>query len=65
MWAVIYIASGKRQIKSITELLQRESILCRIRYFGDANETNTHAEILVPESEAEEASSIINTNIFL
>lgn len=64
MWSVVYIADGEKQIQMIMQLLQAEGILCRVRYLGKQAEPHVNAEILVPESEVEEASLVIHENIF-
>jgi hypothetical protein len=63
MWTVIYIAPTKSIAEKYQQALTEEGILVQLRAIGSAQHMNTHStEILVPESEAEEAHEIL-TNI--
>jgi hypothetical protein len=64
MWAVVYIASGKKQIGTIIDLLQKEGILYRLHYLGLPAEETVNAEILVSKSEVEEAIDLIHRYAF-
>ncbi|MDR3289654.1 MAG: glutamate decarboxylase [Peptococcaceae bacterium] len=60
MWTVIYIAQNNNVAKRYQDLLVQEGVLVQLRLVGSAHATaNTSVEILVPESEAEEAHEII------
>lgn len=59
MWTVVYIASNKTQALKLKDILMEEGILAQIRAIGLSNTGEGIHEILVPESEAEEAHSII------
>ena len=60
MWTVVYIAQSRSSAESLKEVLTTEGLLVQLRpvglpQSGDANSV----EILVPESEVEEAHEIL------
>ncbi len=60
MWTVVYMAPNKTTAEMIRELLENEGLLVMLRtlgvpHMGDA----ASVEVLVPESEAEEANELI------
>lgn len=60
MWTVIYIAPTKTIAERYQQALAEEGILVQLRAVGAAQQLNTTTtEILVPESEAEEAHEIL------
>jgi hypothetical protein len=59
MWTVVYIASNKNQAERLKNILSEEGILAQIRAVGLSNTGEGLHELLVPESEAEEAHSIL------
>ncbi|SDI28472.1 glutamate decarboxylase [Desulfosporosinus hippei] len=60
MWTVIYIAPNKLIAEKYKKILTDEGMLVQLRAIGSTH-LGEHAsvEILVPESEAEEAHEII------
>ncbi|WP_003543298.1 DUF2007 domain-containing protein [Desulfotomaculum nigrificans] len=62
MWTVVYIAPNKKEAERLQQALTREGLLVKLRNIGlpNAND-NGSVEILVPESEVDEALEIINT----
>ena len=62
MWAVVYIAQNKAKAEKIRDMLTAEGLLVNLRGIDGADPDNISrsVEILVPESEAEEAHEIIN-----
>lgn len=62
MWTVVYIAPSLKEAEKIKKLLTTEGFLVKLRTIGlsQANEACS-VEILVPESEVDEALEIINT----
>jgi predicted nucleic acid-binding protein len=60
MWTVIYIAPNKSVAEKYKQILSDEGMLVQLRMIGSIH-LSEHAsvEILVPESEAEEAHEII------
>ncbi|WP_425802557.1 glutamate decarboxylase [Desulfitobacterium sp. Sab5] len=62
MWTVIYIATNKAMAEKYKKTLTDEGMLVQLRPIGSAH-LGEHAsvEILVPESEAEEAHEILTT----
>lgn len=62
MWTVIYIAANRRLALHLEQILTREGIMVNLRPIGSAQVGDLAGfEILVPESEAEEANEIIST----
>ncbi|SHK28068.1 DUF2007 domain-containing protein [Desulforamulus aeronauticus] len=62
MWTVVYIAPNKKQAEKLQQALSQEGLLVKLRNIGLPNgNDNGSVEILVPESEVDEALEIINT----
>ncbi|MDA8443153.1 MAG: DUF2007 domain-containing protein [Peptococcaceae bacterium] len=60
MWTVVFIANNRTTAETYKDILQKEGLLVQLRSIGTANQGDAGAvEILVPESEAEEAHEII------
>ncbi len=60
MWTVVYIAPNKTTAENYKNVLQLEGLLVQLRPIGTSNQGDAGSvEILVPESEAEEAHEII------
>jgi len=60
MWTVIYIAPTKNIAERYQLALADERILVQLRAVGSSQQPNSiSTEILVPESEAEEAHEIL------
>lgn len=60
MWTVVYIAPNKIIAEQLKSLLQNEGIIVLLRSVGVPHLGDSGAvEILVPETEAEEASQIL------
>lgn len=64
MWTVVYIASSRQLAEDLKANLTSEGLLVMLRAAGSsqAGDTGAH-EILVPESEAEEAHEIISETL--
>ena len=62
MWTVVYIAKNKAKAEKIKDVLTSEGLLVNLRGLGTTDTDNMPkaVEVLVPESEAEEAHEIIN-----
>ncbi|WP_227765278.1 glutamate decarboxylase [Zhaonella formicivorans] len=61
MWTVVYIASNRNIAENLKATLTSEGLLVQIRAAGSPQVGDAGAfEILVPESEAEEAHEIIS-----
>ncbi len=58
MWTVIYIANNKAQAEALKTILTEEGILADIRPASKV-QTDGMQEILVLESEADEAHAVI------
>lgn len=62
MWTVVYIAPNKNEAEKLQNLLTNEGLLVKLRVAGLPQANNAGpVEILVPESEVDEAMEIINT----
>ncbi|MCG0278082.1 MAG: glutamate decarboxylase [Thermanaeromonas sp.] len=62
MWTVVYIASSEKAATRLKEILTREGLLVKLRPVGTSHGENLGGyEILVPESEAEEAHEILSS----
>ena len=59
MWTVVYIAANRAQAEMLKNLLFSESILANIRPVGLAALGDGLYEVLVLESEANEAHAIL------
>ncbi|MGE4283626.1 MAG: hypothetical protein AB7G87_07890 [Clostridia bacterium] len=60
MWTVVYMAQSKEIVTKLQEILEKEGLLVKIRPISKNVENNdNYYEVLVPESEVEEAHSII------
>jgi len=64
VWTVVYISPNKAAAEQLKTLLYEEGLLVMLRpvgipHYGDSGPV----EILVPESEAEEAHEIINSKL--
>lgn len=61
MWTVVYIALNKTRAERLKDALIAEGLLVNLRGLSnDSDNMSKAVEILVPESEAEEAHEIIN-----
>lgn len=60
MWTVVYMAQTKEIANTVEDLLSNEGILVKLRPISKNRETNDdYYEVLVPESEVEEAHCVI------
>jgi len=61
VWTVIYISPNKKEAERIEQILSSEGLLVKLRSLGTSQQRDGGSvEILVPESEADEALEIIN-----
>lgn len=64
MWTVVYMASNKKTADRLKDLLMREGFLVRLREISKiCSRKHNVYEILVLESEAEEAQNILINHI--
>ncbi len=63
MWTVVYMAQSQELVKELQQVLEDEGLLVMIRPVNKSTENentkDAYYEVLVPESEVEEAHSII------
>jgi len=66
MWKVVYIAPNRSVAETLRELLDGEGILATLRPLGGFSKTSSASnergsfELLVPESELEEATDVLS-----
>jgi len=61
VWTVVYISPNKKEARKIEKILVAEGLMVKLRAIGLPQESNACSiEILVPESEVDEALEIIN-----
>ncbi|MGQ9558056.1 MAG: glutamate decarboxylase [Desulfurispora sp.] len=61
MWTVVHIAPNKKEAQRMLQYLTNEGFLVKVRPITlHADGDNTPVEILVPESEVEEALEMIS-----
>ncbi|MDN5375218.1 MAG: hypothetical protein PWQ39_258 [Thermacetogenium sp.] len=66
MWTVVYIAPNRARAETLKEKLVSEGVLVTIRSAGVPHQSSGGAvEILVPESEAEEAHEILTSTVLV
>jgi len=62
VWTVVYIAPNRKEADRLERLLATEGFLVKLRMTGFSQADNTCSiEILLPESEVDEAMEVINT----
>ena len=59
MWTVVYMAQNKDVAEKLKSILEEDGILVRINPISRKEKANDYFEVSVPESEVEEAHSII------
>lgn len=61
MWTVVYISPNKKEAQKIEKILTAEGLMVKLRAIGLPQDNSAcPVEILVPESEVDEALEIIN-----
>lgn len=60
MWRVVYIAHSRSLAETIQDMLAREGFLVTLRPAGIESGHGLAVEVLVPQSEAEEAHQAIH-----
>jgi hypothetical protein len=64
MWKVVYIAQSRSVAETIKKILTSEGLLVTLRPVGVPHfEDGGAVEVLVPESEAEEAHEILTSAV--
>lgn len=58
MWTVVYIATNRELANEIVVLLEEAGVLTKLRTVGE-EDTGRSYEILVPDTEVEEAHNLI------
>ena len=61
MWTVIYMAQTKESVLKVQEMLAEESLAVRVKPVGEGADDG-YFEILVPETEAQLAHTILIRN---
>lgn len=63
MWTVVYMASNRENAEKLKSILLKEGLLVKLREVKRCGRKQAFFEILVPESEAEEAHTILIEHI--
>ena len=65
MWMVVYVSQTKEQAEKIRDLLEQAGVLVKIRSVNQSDSEKFGCyEIMVPESELDEAHGIIISEVF-
>jgi len=59
MWTVVYMAQSRQIAENVRQLLEKNSLIVRIRSLNNEEASSDCYELLVPESELQQALSII------
>ena len=59
MWTVIYMATDKETARKVEEAIKSEGFLVRTRQIMKSKRHGCCIEVVVPESEAQDASRVI------
>lgn len=59
MWTVVYVAPTRSVAERLRDVMQKEGLLPMLRSISAEDAEDRSVEILVPESEAEEASQLL------
>ncbi len=59
MWTVVYMAQNRDKAGILQSVLEQAGILVRVQPVGKMENTNDYLEVSVPETEVEQAHSII------
>jgi len=60
VWTVVYVASTRSLAERLRDILEKEGLLCMLRPVGSNDAEDHSVEILVPESEVDEASQLMS-----
>ena len=63
MWTVVYVAQNKEELDKIYKALDGEGILIKTRKIGKPDDKAIY-EVLVPQSEVEDASMVLTSIIY-
>lgn len=59
MWTVVYVAPNRLIAERLHNILVKEGFLSRLRAVGTVDSDDRSVEIMVPESEVDEASELL------
>lgn len=59
MWTVIYVAQSKDGANELKDMLAEQGVLVKVRQLGKSRNNDGLFEVLVPETEVEDARSIL------
>ncbi|MEA4883785.1 MAG: glutamate decarboxylase [Clostridia bacterium] len=64
MWTVVYIAPNRSEAELVKNMLEVEGLLVTLRPIGVPQlGDSANVEVLVPETEAEEAHDILDSSV--
>lgn len=61
MWTVVYVARNTQESDKIAKALSDNGVLVKLRQIGKKEGTKSVFEILVPQTEVEDASIVLTT----
>ena len=59
MWTVVYLARSREVAEKLQQLLEQGGLLVKLRPLNKESEEGGSYDVLVPESEVEQAHSLI------
>lgn len=61
MWTVVHVAQSKIEVEKIQKALKDQGVLVKIRQIGKSKNGQVLYEILVPNSEVDDACSVLTS----
>jgi hypothetical protein len=61
MWTVVHVAQSKIEVDKIQKALKDQGVLVKIRQIGKSKNGQVLYEILVPNSEVDDACSVLTS----
>jgi len=62
MWTVVYMTQSEKNANRVAELLSENNLIYKVRPVGNSDEEDGCYEVLVPDTEINEAHGIIIDN---
>lgn len=61
MWTVVYVAQSRQETEKIQSALSNQGVLVKIRQIGKEKDGHGLFEILVPQTEVDDAYTILTS----
>ncbi len=61
MWTVVHVAQSKIEVEKIQKALKDQGVLVKIRQIGKSKNGQVLYEIIVPNSEVDDACSVLTS----